>query len=45
VGALNRVLQACPRERRFWERLGYAFEAGRLDQDKRACWVLRKSLC
>jgi hypothetical protein len=38
------VLPACPGERRFWERLGYAFEKERLDQDKRASWVLRKSL-
>jgi RimJ/RimL family protein N-acetyltransferase len=38
------VLQALPRARRFWERLGYAIYEERQDELLRSCWLMRKSL-
>jgi RimJ/RimL family protein N-acetyltransferase len=38
------VLQALPKARRFWERLGYVVYAERQDELQRLCWLMRKAL-
>lgn len=38
------ILQAIPRVRHFWERLGYTVLGERLDSNGRPCWILSKRL-
>jgi len=38
------VLQALPKARRFWERLGFIVYEEWEDEKKRACWLMRKVL-